>query len=154
FAVWQREWLQGGELEAQLNYWRGQLGDDIPVLNWPIEQPRPTVQSFRGSIHPFKFTSEFSNSIKAFAQREGITLFTLLTTAFASLLHAYTGQNDIVIGTVAPAGRKRSEVQNLIGYFLNPVALRLKLSGAQTCRDLLRHTREIISGALSHDDVP
>jgi len=81
-------------------------------------------------------------------------LFMILLTGFAVLLHRYAQQNDIIVGTVAPAGRKRREVQPLLGYFLNPVALRIDISGNPTIRELLHQSREVTSEALSHDDVP
>ena len=88
------------------------------------------------------------------AQRERVTLFTILLAAFTALLHHYAGQSDILLATVSPSGRKRSETQKLLGYFLNPVALRFDFSGEPTFQELLVQTRSVIAEAISHDDVP
>ena len=85
---------------------------------------------------------------------EGVTLFMSLLAGCFALLNRYSGQEDLVIGTLAPSGRKRPEVQSLTGYFLNPVPLRMNLSGNPSVRDLLRRTREVVSGAIANDDVP
>lgn len=154
YAVWERRWLQGEELENQLAYWRKQLAGDLPVLDWPTDRPRPPVQTYRGSIRPFTLPRNLSDTLRASSQRQGVTLFTTLLAGFVSLLYLYTGREVITVGTLAPAGRKRAEVQGLLGYFLNPVALRIDLSGNPTFREVLEQARGVISGALSHDDVP
>jgi hypothetical protein len=154
FAYWERHRLQGDVLASQLAYWREQLGGELPVLQWPTGQPRPPVQTQRGAIRPFVLSKQLTLALKELSQQEGVTLFMTLLTGFTVLFQRYTEQEDIVVGTLAPAGRKRPEVQGLLGYFLNPVALRFDLSGDPTFRDLLRQAREVVLGALLHDDVP
>ncbi len=97
---------------------------------------------------------QLADALKELSQREGVTLFMILLAGFIALLHRYTHQEDIVVGTLAPAGRKRTEVQGLLGYFLNPVALRTTPSKKSTFRELLTQVRRSLSDALSHDDVP
>jgi pimeloyl-[acyl-carrier protein] synthase len=154
YSCWQRGWLQGEILNRQMAYWRKQLGGDLSVLDWPNDYARPATQTYRGEIVPFAWSKRLTEALRAFSHQEGVTLFSILLAGFTSLLHHYTGQDDIVVGTLSPSGRKRSEVQRLIGYFLNPVALRTRLSGNPTFRDLLRQAREVVSEALSNDDVP
>ena len=154
YAYWQRNYLRGDALDQQIGYWREQLSGELPVLAWPARRPRPVQQSFRGSIEPFAFPKNLTESLKALAQRAGSTLFVTLLSAFAVLLHIYTGQDELMIGTVSPAGRKRSEVQKLMGYFLNPVPLRFRLLRVSTFPDLLEQAQSVLGGAISHDDVP
>jgi hypothetical protein len=154
FTHWQREWLQDKELTKQVDYWRTQLAGDLRPLHWPCHRPRPESRSFRGSFQPFTLPGRLAATLRELSRREGGTLFTTLLAGFATLLHRYTGQEDIVVGTLAPAGRKRTEVQNLLGYFLNPVALRMNFRNDPAFRDLLRQARIVISDAISHDDVP
>ena len=154
FAYWQREWLQGEVLAKQVDYWRKQLGGEPPVLEWPSDRPRPAVRTFRGAIQPFALPERLTRALKELSQREGATTFMTLLTGFAALLHRYTRQNDIVVGTLSPAGRKRTEALGLLGYFLNPVALRLNFGSHPTFRELLRQARTTTCEAISHDDVP
>jgi cytochrome P450 len=154
YAHWQRHGLQGEELAQQLDYWRQRLAGEIPVLKWPIDRPRPTKQTFRGAIRPFALPKLLGEAVKQLSQQEGVTFFVALLAAFATLLHCYTQQDDIVVGTFSPAGRKRSEVEGLLGYFLNPIALRFDLTGNQTFRELLRQTQKLTLEAISNDDVP
>jgi hypothetical protein len=154
FACWQRDWLKDEVFAAQLAYWRKQLAGAPTSLGWPNDRPRPTKQSFRGTIRPFTLPPELSDQVRRFSQTEGVTSFVTLLTGFYVLLHHYTQQSDIVVGTVSPAGRKRLEVQPLMGYFLNPLPLRLDLSGNPTVHELLLRTQRASVGALSYDDVP
>jgi surfactin family lipopeptide synthetase A len=154
FASWEREWLLGDVLAGQLAYWRRQLAGELPVLRWPTDRLRPIVQTLRGAIRPFLLPKQLTSALKELSQREGVTLFMTLLAGFTALLRCYTQQESIIVGTVAPAGRKRPETQRLLGHFLNPVALYLDLAGRQTFRDLMRQTREVVLGALLHDDVP
>src|SRR5437773_1170123 len=154
FACWQRQWLQGEVLAKQVDYWRKQLEGEPPVLNWPSDRPRPADRTFRGAFQPFALPGRLSRALRELSQRAGGTLFMTLLAGFATLLHSYTGQEDIVVGTLSPAGRKRSEVQALLGYFLNPVALRVHFGSHPTFRELLRQVGSVLSEAISHDDVP
>ncbi len=154
FAYWQRHWLQGEVFDQQISYWRKQLAGGLPILRLPQCRISPASETFRGVIKPFTVPRELAEAIREGCRREGTTLFMILLGGFASLLHQYSGQDDILIGTLSPAGRKRSEVQELMGYFLNPVALRFNFSGEPTFRDFLLNTRRLISEAISNDDVP
>lgn len=152
YASWQRLRWRGSEVGKQFDYWRMQLGGEIPPLNWPSDRPRPAKETFRGAIQPFVLATP--EAAKGLSRQAGSTLFVTLLALFASLLHIYTGQDDFLIGTPSPAGRKRSEVQKLLGYFLNPVALRFRLTRKTTFRDLLRQAHRLTLEALSNDDVP
>jgi surfactin family lipopeptide synthetase A len=154
FAYWQRAWLQGEELVKQVDYWRKQLAGGPPVLGWPSERPRPAERTFRGAIQPFTLSKQLTRVLRELSHREGGTIFMTLLAGFAALLHRYTRQEDIVVGTLSPAGRKRTEIQGLLGYFLNPVALRLNFGRDPAFGDLLRQVRTVTAEAISHDDVP
>jgi condensation domain-containing protein len=154
FVCWQRRWLQGEALAKQVDYWRERLCGDLPVLNWPGDQSRPAEQTFRGAFQPFALPDRLTVALRNLSQRAGGTLFMTLLAGFAALLHTYTRQQDIVVGTLSPSGRKRTEVQPLLGYFLNPVALRVGFGSHPTFSELLQQVRVVISEAISHDDVP
>ncbi len=154
FACWQRRSLSGKNTESQLAYWQKHLAGELPILQWPNNGVRPPEQTFRGAMHAFALPPALSQSLKDLGRREGVTLFMILLSALVSLLHHYTGQEDIIVGTLAPAGRKETEVQRSIGYFLNPVALRINLAGKPPFRELLRQAREVTLGAITNDDVP
>jgi hypothetical protein len=154
FARWQRQWLRGETRDQQLMYWQKQLAGELPVLRWPRSGTRPSGESFRGVVHSFTSPSGFAEMIRDLGHEHGATPFMVLLAGFTALLHIYTEQSDILVGTLSPAGRKRSEVQGLLGYFLNPVALRYTISDESTFRDLLLETRRLISEAISNDDVP
>lgn len=153
FSCWQRASLAGRALEAELAYWEKQLGGELPILRWPNDGKRPPQQTYRGAMHAFVLPRELAQSLKQVARKEGATLFMVLLAGLVRQLHAYTGQDDIIVGTLSPSGRKRSEFQRLIGYFLNPVALRANLAGNPGFRSLLRQMRERTLEAISHDDV-
>ncbi len=123
------------------------------MLRLPADHARPAVQSFRGAIQPVAFSKDLTDALKLLSRREGVTLFMTLLAGFATLLHRYSSSEDVVIGTVT-SGRKRSELEGLLGYFLNPVVLRNDLSGDPTFRDLLRRTRNLALDAMSNDDAP
>ena len=154
YAYWQRQWLKNERLATQVAYWREQLTDDLPVLRWPADRPTSTVRTCRGAIQPFAVSQTLTQAIKDLSRSERVTLFTILLASFGALLCRYTRQVDIVIGTPSPAGRKRPEVQALLGYFLNPVALRLDFDGNPVFRELLLRTQRALMGAITHDDVP
>jgi surfactin family lipopeptide synthetase A len=154
FARWEREWLsRNGRLSSQLAYWRKQLSGNLSVAQLPYDQPRPAVQSFRGGIQPVALSRDLADSLRLLGRRDGATLFMTLLAAFATLLQRYSSQQEVLIGTVS-SGRKRSELEGLLGYFLNPVVLRSDMSGDPTFRELLRRTRDVTLDALSNDDAP
>lgn len=154
YTLWQRSYLRDEILQEQLAYWQKQLAGEIPVLAWPAGGTRPPHQTFRGSIQPFAFPSSLTKSAKALGLQAGSTFFATLLAAFTLVLHCYTRQEEVMIGTVSPVGRKRSEVQRLMGYFLNPVPLRFRLAPALTFQELLCQVQDVVSGALSHDEIP
>jgi amino acid adenylation domain-containing protein len=149
----QRERLQGDLLAEQLRYWKKQLADAPATLQLPTDRPRQPVRSYRGSTYLFALSKRLTDDLKALSHREETTLFMILVAAFNSLLHRYTGQEDLVIGTSA-SGRTRSMVRQLMGCFLNTLVLRSNLSGNPTFRELLSRIREVINSAVIHEDLP
>jgi Condensation domain len=154
YSHWQRRWLQGSEAARQVAYWRKQLAGPIPVLEWPANRARPVQEKFGGVIQSFALRHERVEALAALSRQEGATLFMGLLAGLVSLLHLYTQQDDIIVGTPSPAGRKRSEVQKLLGYFLNPVGLRFDLTGDPTFRTVLEQAQRLTLEAISNDDVP
>ena len=152
FAVWQRQWLQGPVLEEQLAFWKTQLMD-VPVLRLLTDRPRPAVPTFEGAYHILTLPRELLDALKALSQAEGVTLFMTLLAAFKALLSRLTGQEDIVVGSPV-ANRNRTELEGLIGFFVNMLVMRTNLSGDPTFRELLARVREVTLRAYSHQDLP
>jgi len=153
FAHWQRALVEGPEQEVQLNYWRGRLGGDLPVLNLPADRPRPAVPTYRGVTEQFVLAPELIEPLRALSQREGVTLFMALLAVWQTLLHRYTGQEDVVNGTVI-SNRNRPELEGLIGFFVNTLVLRTDFSGNPTYLELLHRVRDVCFGAYSNQDLP
>ncbi|WDD36956.1 amino acid adenylation domain-containing protein (plasmid) [Nostoc sp. UHCC 0926] len=153
FAVWQRQWLQGQVLEAQLVYWQKQLGSSLSVLQLPTDRPRPKIQTFRGATKSFSLSTNLTEALKALSRNEDVTLFMTLLAAFKTLLHRYTGQDDILVGSPI-ANRNRNEIETLIGFFVNTLVLRTDLSGNPSFCELLRRVRECTLSAYAHQDLP
>jgi hypothetical protein len=153
FAWWQRESLNGEE-SKQINYWREQLVGNLPVRGWPSEKPDLVGRSCYGRIYPFAFSPQLSTQIRDVSRRLNSTLFLVLLTGLAAVMHRYEKDRDVVLGTLSPSGRKQSEVMDLLGYFLNPVTLRLNCDAHTTFGELLHHARGTLSDAISNDDVP
>ena len=153
FAHWQRHWMQGEVLAAELSYWKKQLEGAPPILELPTDRPRPAVQSFRGAQQSFTLSKRLSDSLKALTNAEGVTMFMTLLAAFQTLLFRYTGQSDISVGTVV-AGRNHLGLENLIGFFLNSLVLRSDLSGNPTFRELLKRVRATTLESYAHQNVP
>ena len=153
FALWQRQWLQGQALEKQLEYWRNHCGENPPPLNLPTDRPRPTMQTFQGATETFWLQQSIASDLKALCLEEGATLFMGLLAAFQVLLHYYTGQREIVVGTDV-ANRNRAETEGLIGFFVNQLVLRTEVSGKLSFKDLLRRVKEVTLGAYAHQDMP
>jgi hypothetical protein len=128
YAQWQRERLSGATLAELLGYWRKQLAGAPVVLELPSDKVRPAVQSFRGEVRTFQLGVELTRRLRELSQRRGVTLFMTLLAAFKVLLYRYTGEEDLVVGTPI-AGRNRAEIEGLIGFFINSLALRTKLNG-------------------------
>ncbi|HMG74409.1 MAG TPA: amino acid adenylation domain-containing protein [Pyrinomonadaceae bacterium] len=151
FAHWQR--TQDETVSDELAYWRKQLAGAPAALDVPADRPRPAVQTFRGEQLSFTFPQRLSEALKALSRREGTTLFMTLLAAFQTVLHRYTDQDDLLVGTVTTS-RKRSEFDELLGFFLNTLVLRTDLSGDPTFRELLARVRKVTVDALGHGDVP
>jgi aspartate racemase len=153
YAVWQREWLTGETFERQLAYWRTQLAGAPAMLELPTDFPRPRAQSYRGATEKLLLSEPVLERLSALSQQEGATLFMTLLSGFQLLLSRYTGQQDIVVGSPI-ANRTRSELEHLIGFFVNSLALRTDLSGDPSFRELLRRVRGVALGAYAHQDLP
>ena len=153
FAAWQRRWLSGDALEAQLDYWRKRLAGLPPVLELPADHPRPAVRSSLGKTHSFAVDGDTVRALNAVARARNATLFMTLAAAFQTVLSRYSGSDDVPIGTVI-AGRTRPEVEDLVGFFVNTLVLRTDLSGDPAFGELLDRVREVALGAYAHQDVP
>ena len=153
FTLWQREYLQGEVLEKELDYWKTQLEGAPRVLELPTDHARPPQPSYEGRTVSRMFPASLLETLKKLGDGEGATLFMTLLTAFETLLHRYTGQEDLVVGSVV-ANRHRSEIEELIGFFVNTIALRTNLSDNPPFLELLRRTRERTLGAYAHQDLP
>ncbi|PHM07995.1 non-ribosomal peptide synthetase, partial [Nostoc sp. 'Peltigera malacea cyanobiont' DB3992] len=158
FAQWQREWLQGvgtngtSPLQTQLAYWQKQL-NGISVLNLPTDRLRPAVPSYRGAKQFLELPHSLTQALEALSSQEGVTLFMTMLAAFQTLLYRYTQQEDIAVGSPI-ANRNRSELEGLIGFFVNSLVLRTDFSGKVTFRELLNRVREVTLEAYSHQDLP
>lgn len=153
FARWQRRRVRGPALEAQRAYWKQQLGSRPPVLSLPTDRPRPALTSFEGRHHPIRLPRLLSDDLRDLSKREGVTLFMSLLAAFNVLLYRYTGQDDIMVGSTF-ANRSRSEIEGLIGFFVNVLPLRTRLSGNPAFREVLRRVRAVTLGAAAHQELP
>ena len=153
FAVWQRQWLQGERLDAQLAYWQQQIGSNPPVLQLPTDRPRPVIQTCQGATQSFCLPNELIAPLKTLSRKAGVTLFMTLLAAFKTLLHRYTSQDDIFVGSPI-ANRNRSEIEGLIGFFVNTLVLRTYLGDNPSFWDLLLRVRECTLSAYAHQDLP
>jgi amino acid adenylation domain-containing protein/non-ribosomal peptide synthase protein (TIGR01720 family) len=153
YAAWQRRWMSGKILEEQLAYWTKQLQGAPPLLELPTDRPRPAVQTDRGAKRPLRYPKELADRLRDLGERGGATLFMTLLAAFQAFLSRYTGQHDIVLGTDV-ANRPRSEMEPLIGFFVNQLALRGDLSGNPTFDELLARVRRMTLDAYAHQAVP
>ncbi|HHF0034150.1 TPA: non-ribosomal peptide synthase/polyketide synthase [Pseudomonas aeruginosa] len=153
YALWQRSWLEAGEQERQLEYWRGKLGERHPVLELPTDHPRPAVPSYRGSCYEFSIEPALAEALRGTARRQGLTLFMLLLGGFNILLQRYSGQTDLRVG-VPIANRNRAEVEGLIGLFVNTQVLRSVFDGRTSVATLLAGLKDTVLGAQAHQDLP
>ncbi|PYQ65419.1 MAG: non-ribosomal peptide synthetase, partial [Acidobacteria bacterium] len=153
FARRQREELNGPVLEAQLAYWRDKLGGTLEPLALPTDHPRPAVQTFRGGSLGLEAPEALAEALRRLAREERASLFMVLLAALDLLLARLSGQDDVVVGSPI-AGRQHAETEELIGLFLNTLALRTGLSGDPTFRELLARVRETTLGAYAHQDIP
>src|SRR5215218_7955956 len=153
FSLWQREWLRGGALDAQLGFWRQRLAGAPAVLELPADHPRPAVQTVRGGQAPVRLAPELVAALRETARKEGGTLFMVILAAFELLLQRYTGQDELLIGTPI-ANRNRPDVEGLIGFFVNTLVMRGDLRGEPALSELLARVRETALAAYAHQDLP
>ncbi len=153
YVPWQREHLTDERLEEELGYWREQLSGAPVVLGLPTDHVRPAVQSNRGARERLEINAELTGALKAVSREQGVTLFMVLLAAFKVLLWRYAGQEEVVVGTPI-ANRQQSELEELIGFFVNTLALRTSIEGSESFKDLLKRVREVCLGAYQHQDVP
>ncbi|WP_217578901.1 non-ribosomal peptide synthetase, partial [Mesorhizobium sp. GbtcB19] len=153
YAVWQRQWLSGERQARQARYWRDALQDAPVVLNLPTDRPRPAQQSFVGSNVPVRLDAELTRGLKHLGLRHGATPFMVVLAAWAVVLSRLSGQEDVVIGTPT-ANRGRREVEGLIGFYVNTLALRVDVSAEPDVATLLERVRSVALGAQDHQDLP
>lgn len=153
YSVWQRRWLRGQGLEDHLAYWKQQLGDELPASEIATDRPRPSIQTFRGEAEPIAVPLEMLKGLQKLSSTEGVTLYMTLLSALAVLLHRYTQQQSVVIGS-SIANRNRIETEGLIGLFVNLLVLRTDLSGDPTFLELLRRVRDVCLGTQAYQDLP
>ncbi|HKH43411.1 MAG TPA: amino acid adenylation domain-containing protein, partial [Thermoanaerobaculia bacterium] len=153
YAEWQRSWLSGEVLEAELGYWRGRLAGLPPRLELPTDRPRPAVQTHRGAAQAVALSPELSARLSALGRREGATPFMTLLAGWQALLGRYAGSEDLAVGTPI-AGRNREETEKLIGFFVNTLVLRGDLSGGPSFQELLGRVRQASLEAHEHQEIP
>ncbi|MEG0862573.1 MAG: condensation domain-containing protein, partial [Pseudomonas sp.] len=153
YALWQRRWLEAGEQERQLAYWRAQLGDDHPPLELPLDHPRPALPGYAGTRHELVLEHNLAEQLRALARKQNVTLFMLLLGAFSVLLQRYSGQSDVRVG-VPIANRNRREVEGLIGFFVNTQVLRTRLDPQMSVSALLAQIKDSALGAQAHQELP
>jgi amino acid adenylation domain-containing protein len=152
FACWQRKKDLPNDWSDRAAYWRKQLAE-VPTLQWPGDRSRPAVDTHRGAIERYTLPGILAQELRSLCRSNEVSVYMALLAAFAVLLHRYAGQDDLVIGTFT-AGRKLAELEPLLGYFVNPLALRVDLSGKPTFLELLSRVRTVVLDALKHEDLP
>jgi amino acid adenylation domain-containing protein len=153
YAIWQRHKLTGEFLEEQKKYWKNKLADAPALLELPIDYPRPPVQKFRGKTEYFYLSKEFTNCLNQFSKKYSVTLFMSLFASFATLLFRYTDSEDIVIGTPV-ANRNHPQTENLIGFFVNTIVLRVNFQESLSFEDILQQVKKTALEAYDHQDIP
>ncbi|HEU0298389.1 MAG TPA: amino acid adenylation domain-containing protein, partial [Longimicrobium sp.] len=153
YAAWQRRWVQGEVLEAQASYWTRRLAGAPELLELPTDRPRPARQEFAGASVRVLLDEELTAELRALGQRHGTTLFMTLMAGWATVLGRLAGQEDVVVGTPT-ANRGRSEVEGLIGFFVNTLPLRVELAGSPTVAELLGRVRTLSLEAQQNQDIP
>ena len=153
FAIWQRHWMQGEEAARQLEYWKEQLADAPSMLALPYDRPRPAKQEFRGAAPRVEIPIELCESLRTLSREEHVTLFVTMLAAFATLLHRYSDQDDICIGS-GVANRRWRETETMSGMVINNIVLRMDLTSNPTFRELLQRASEITLEATANQDVP
>ncbi len=153
YAAWQRAWLSGEVFARELAFWRARLDGAPRALDLPADRPRPPVPSHRGARVAFTVPAAVAKGVKDLSRREGATPFMTMLAAFDVLLHRFTGQDDLLVGTPI-AGRTRAETEGLVGFFVNTLVLRAQLSGEPTFRDALQRVKEACLSAFAHQEMP
>ncbi|UCM94175.1 MAG: amino acid adenylation domain-containing protein [Candidatus Megaira endosymbiont of Mesostigma viride] len=153
YAIWQREWLKGERLEAQLSYWKKMLSGALESIDLPTDYERPKELTYRGGVYTTEIDVKTLKALKVLGESEGATLFMTLLAAINVVLYKHSGQKDIVIGTPI-ANRNHHEIEGLIGFFVNTLALRTKIDPQESFRGLLRRVKEWTLEAYEHQDVP
>ncbi|QEP42623.1 non-ribosomal peptide synthetase [Ectothiorhodospiraceae bacterium BW-2] len=152
YARWQRDWMAGGELERQRSYWQQQLAGIPPLLELPTDAPRPAQQSFRGATLSFEIRSELANGLRKLAEQHQASLYMVLLAGYALQLSRYSHQHDIVIGSPS-ANRSRSEIEGLIGFFMNTLVMRIGIEPQQPFIELLQQVRQRVLAAFNHQEL-
>lgn len=153
YARRQAQMLSGDEGERLWQFWQKQLAGELPVLNLAADRPRPPLQTHRGASCAFTLSAELTGKLKALSREQGVTLYTTLLAAFQTLLHRYTHQDDVLVGSLA-VGRNGAELAGIVGYFVNPIVLRADFSDRPTFEEFLGHTRRTVLDAFAHHEYP
>ncbi|WP_298739283.1 amino acid adenylation domain-containing protein, partial [uncultured Chitinophaga sp.] len=153
YASWQQQQLSGEHLQLHRSYWLKQFEAPLPVLDMPLDKNRPAIKTYNGSNINWRMDAHIASGLKALCRSEGTTLFSGLLASVGMLLHRYSRQNDIIIGSPI-AGRQHADLEKQIGCYLNTLALRLKLNENSSFRDLLEHTSQVTLGAYEHQVYP
>ena len=153
YVKYQQEWLHGDEAEQQNRYWTNTLGDTLPLLNLVSDRTRPLTKTYRGASLSFSLSPELSRALKELAQSEGVTLYMLMLGSFQLLLHRYSGQEEILVGS-ATSGRRSARFADVLGYFVNPVVLRQRFDTNATFVAFLASVRQTVLSAFTHQDYP
>ncbi len=153
YVHWQREMLASPAGDRLLVYWENELRAGLPLLDLPTDRPRPSLQTYRGDSQSITLNQGMTDSIKALASAQNVTLFMMLLAAFQVLLHRFSGQDEFLVGSVT-AGRSQPDLTGLVGYFINPLALRADLSENPSFNQLLTQVRQTVLGAIEHQDYP
>ncbi|MDB6024686.1 MAG: amino acid adenylation enzyme/thioester reductase family protein [Verrucomicrobiales bacterium] len=153
FAKWEEEFIAGQSFEKQLSFWKEQLKGKLPLLELPSDRPRPPIQTFRGALYHFYIGPEVARILDTFRRQENVSLFVVTLAAFKAVLFRYTGQEDLVVGSLA-SSRQRSELRNLIGFFVNTQILRSSIHPGLTFQELVAQVNNLSLSALAHADVP
>ncbi|HET9277040.1 MAG TPA: condensation domain-containing protein, partial [Flavitalea sp.] len=152
YSIWQRRYIRGELLDKKMDYWKQKL-DGVSALQLPTDFPRPSIQSSKGNVVTFKVEKELMTKLQALGQEQGTTMFMTLLSAFKVLLYQYSGQQDICVGT-SIAGRQQQEIESLIGFFINTLALRSEVNSATPFTELLQQVRTTTLDAYENQEVP
>jgi hypothetical protein len=152
FALWQKAYLAGSELTRQLDFWKNEL-QGFETLEFPTDRSRPARVDYRGGSISFTLTEDLSTQLRNLAARKKVTLFTLLASTFSILLHKYTGQNNLIIGTPT-AGRNQNQLDNVIGFFVNSMALKIAWEDDPSCDELVEQVSRTLANTREYQDLP